>query len=175
MNSLDWAGLQARWVDVAMLVWLALSMLIGLVRGLAFELMSLIGLVVAWFGAEWAAPHVEPWLPAGATGSTLRHGLALVGVFVGLLILWGVGARLLRMLLRLTPLNGPDRLLGAGFGALRGVVVLLVLAAFAGHTPVAASGPWQRSQGGAWLNEVLRGLAPLLPEDLARHLPARRP
>ena len=44
------------WVDWALLAVLAVSVVIGLVRGFVFECLSLAGWVVAWFAAQWGAP-----------------------------------------------------------------------------------------------------------------------
>ena len=41
---------------MALLGVLLLSVLVGLVRGLVFEVLSLLGWVVAYFAAQWFAP-----------------------------------------------------------------------------------------------------------------------
>ena len=41
------------WIDWTLLAVLTVSMLIGLMRGFVFEIMSLAGWLVAWFGAQW--------------------------------------------------------------------------------------------------------------------------
>ena len=79
--------------------------------------------------------------------------------------------RLIRLLLHATPLSLVDRLLGLLFGALRGLVLLLALAVVVGLTPLAKSPAWQQSRGAAGLIAVLHGLLPLLPPQLAQHLP----
>ncbi len=170
MAAFDLASLQTHWVDVAMLGWLLVSMLIGLARGLVFEAFSLAGWVVAYFGAQWAAPLLAPYLPLDSIAG--KHVAALVCAFVAILFAWALAARVVRMLVHATPLRLPDRVLGAGFGVLRGLLVLLAVATVVGHTPAAAAGAWQRSQGAAWLNAALRGVKPLLPDDLSQHLPA---
>jgi membrane protein required for colicin V production len=134
--------------------------------------LSLAGWVAAYFGAHWAAPMLAPHLPLGAPGSTLNHAAAFLIAFVGVLFAWGLAARLLRRLLHATPLGLPDRALGAGFGVLRGLVVLLALATVISLTPLAASQAWRRSQGAAWLNVALHGLKPLLSNEISQHLPA---
>ena len=58
------------WLDWALLAVLAVSVLVGLVRGLVFECLSLAGWVVAWFAAQWAAPQLAPFVPVGAAGSS---------------------------------------------------------------------------------------------------------
>jgi membrane protein required for colicin V production len=83
---------------------------------------------------------------------------------------WALLARLVRLLLHATPLSWPDRMLGAGFGALRGAVLLLAVATLIAFTPAAQSRDWRASQGARWLGITLSALKPLLPEPAARLL-----
>ena len=161
------------WVDLALLGVLALSIVVGLVRGLVFEVLSLLGWVVAYFAAQWLSPEVAPYIPIGSAGSALNHGAAFAATFLIALILWGLAARLLRLLISATPLSVPDRVLGAGFGALRGVIVLLVVATVVALTPAARAPAWRASHGAAWLAVMLQELKPVLPNEVAQHLPAR--
>ena len=82
------------------------------------------------------------------------------------LLSWGV-----TQLTRESPLNGPDRVLGAGFGLARGVVVALLVATLVNMTPLAQWGPWQSSRGVAWLAVLLDGLRPVLPGQVVKFLP----
>ena len=171
MGALDFLGLRAHWVDLAMLLWLVASMLLGLARGLVFETLSLIGWAVAYVAALWVAPVLAPQLPLGEPGSTLNHAAALLCAFIAVLLAWGLLTRLVRLLVRATPLSLPDRVLGAGFGAARGLMLLLAFATVIGLTPMAGSIAWRRSQGAAWLNAALHDIKPLLPNELSQHLP----
>lgn len=159
------------WVDGALLAVLLASVIVGLVRGFVFELLSLAGWIAAWFAAQWFAPAVAVWLPVGTPGSALNLGAALALTFLVALVLWTLAARLIRLVLHATPLSLPDRLLGALFGALRGAVLLLALATVVGLTPAVRSPAWQHSRGAAGLGAALQALMPLLPAPLARHLP----
>ena len=160
------------WVDWAMLAALALSVLVGLARGLVFELMSLAGWVVAYVAAQLYSPQVGAWVPIGAAGSALHQGASFAATFLGVLLLWAVLARLVRLLIRATPLTLLDRLLGAAFGGLRGLLLLLVVATVVSYTPALRSQAWQDATGAAWLGQVIAMLKPLLPAEVARHLPA---
>lgn len=159
------------WVDWALLATLLTSVIVGLMRGFVFEVMSLVGWLVAWFGAQYLAQDLAPWLPVGAPGSALNLAAAFLLAFVGILLAWSLLARLVRLLVHATPLSVPDRLLGAGFGLLRGGVLLLALALVVTLTPASQSSPWQHSEGARWLGVAMQGLKPLLPGDVARHLP----
>jgi membrane protein required for colicin V production len=160
------------WADWTLLVVLLVSVLIGLLRGFVFECLSLAGWVVAWFAAQWASPQLAPLLPVGTPGSAMNLAAAFAIGFVLALVVWGLLAKLVRMLIQATPLSVPDRLLGAAFGVLRGVVLLLAVATVVQLTPAAQSRAWQQSQGARWLAATLQGLKPLLPDAAARLLPA---
>ncbi len=160
------------WVDAVLLGVLILSVIVGLVRGLVFEMLSAVGWIAAYFAAQWVTPTLAPHIPVGEPGSGLNHGAAFASAFIAALIVWGLAARLLRMLIRATPLSLLDRLLGAGFGIARGMIVLLALATVVAFTPLMKSAAWQQSIGAVWLQSVLRGLKPVLPPDISKHLPA---
>jgi membrane protein required for colicin V production len=160
------------WVDLTLLAVLALSVVVGLWRGLVFELMSLIGWVVAYIAAQAWSPLLAPHLPLGLPGSALQQGAAFGLSFLAALIAWAILARGVRMLVHATPLTFIDRVLGAGFGLLRGAVLLLAVSTLVAFTPAARSQPWQDSLGAAWLGAALQGLKPVLPDEMSRHLPA---
>ncbi|MGZ5131597.1 MAG: CvpA family protein [Caldimonas sp.] len=146
-----------------MLCILVLSAVVGLVRGLTFELLSLAGWFVAYFAARWLEPWLAPHLPVGAPGSLLNQGVAFASAFVFVLIVWSLLARAVSALIGATPLRPLDRLLGALFGIVRGAVVLLVFATLVAYTPVARSQAWRGSVGAALAGAVLQGLLPLVP------------
>ena len=159
------------WVDWTMLSVLGLSVLVGLARGLVFELMSLVGWAVAYFAAQLFSPQLAAHVPIGAPGSALQQGAAFAATFLAVLLVWSLLARLLRLLVRATPLTVIDRLLGAIFGGLRGLLLLLAVATVVAYTPALRSPAWQASIGAAWLGQVISVLKPMLPTEVARHLP----
>ena len=162
---------QLGWVDLTMLGVLLLSLGLGLWRGFVLEALALVGWVVAYFAAQWLAPQWAPHLPLGEPGSSLNYAAAFAVAFMAVLIGWGLASRVLRLLINATPLRGADRVLGAAFGLLRGVLLLMVLATLVAQTPAAESEPWSRSQGVQWLAVAIQGLKPLLPPDIAQFLP----
>ena len=159
---------ELAWVDIGLLAFLLLSVGVGLLRGVVFELLSLAGWFAAYFAAQYGTPWAMPHIPLGSPGSALNHGVAFAAVFLVALIVWGLAARLVRSLIRATPLSPVDRFFGAGFGLLRGLVVLLVLTAAIGITPLARSAPWQQSQGAVWLSAVLQGLRPWWSNEVSQ-------
>jgi membrane protein required for colicin V production len=160
------------WLDAVMLGLLVLSTLVGIVRGLVSEVMSLLGWFVAYVVARMFAADIAPLLPVGQPGSQVNFGAGFAAVFVGTLIFWAICSWLVRMLLRASPLSGIDRLLGAVFGLVRGLVLLLAVAIVANLTPLAKSASWHDSVGAHWLDSALAGLRPWLPPQLSERLPA---
>lgn len=160
------------WVDWALLAVLVLSIIVGIARGFIYEVLSLLGWVAAYFAAQWFAPQLGPALPVGTPGSAGNHAAAFAIVFLLALIVWGLGVRVLRMLVHATPLSGVDRVLGAVFGVSRGVVLLLAVASVVMLTPMRQAHAWQASRGAAWLAEGIVLVKPLLPADVSRHLPS---
>lgn len=160
------------WVDAVLAVILVVSILVGLWRGLVFELMALVGWVVAYVLAQAYSPWAAARWAIGGEGTALNQGIAFALTFVGVLIAWALLARLVRLLVRATPLTLLDRLLGALFGVLRGLLLLLAIATVVALTPVAKSPDWQASLGAGALMVLLHGIRPLLPAEVTRHLPA---
>lgn len=161
----------AVWVDVALGLAIVLSILVGLMRGIVFEVMSLAGWVVAFVAAQMWGDEVARYVPLGSPGDALNHGAAIALTFFGTLVVWGILSRIVRMLVRVTPLSGIDRVLGAGFGVLRAGVLLLIVATVVLMTPAARSPAWQRSFVGPWSTAGLLALKPMLPDAVVRHLP----
>jgi membrane protein required for colicin V production len=158
---LDWIGLTV----------LLLSMLLGVMRGLVFELMSLAGWIAAFLCAQWFAAPVAEWLPIGDAGAVWRYPLAFVLVFIGVAFGVGLVAALTRKMIAAVGLRPVDRMLGAVFGLARGAVALMV-AAVVVHLMALSDGPlWNESRGAIVLDEALQAVKPALPEKLASYLP----
>ena len=161
------------WVDWALFAVLLLSAVVGLWRGVLFEVLSLLGWVAAYIAAQALSSTVAPLLPVGAPDGAVNQGAAFALVFVLSLVVWTLLSRLLRLIVHATPLQLIDRVLGGGFGVLRGVVLLLAFTTVVSLTPAARSPHWQASQGAGMLAGLLQALKPMLPNAVSRHLQAR--
>ena len=159
------------WVDWALMALLALSIVVGLWRGLVFEVLSLLGWIAAYVAAQAFAPEVAVHVPVGTPGSAINLAVTFAALFLLALIAWALASRLLRLLIHATPLQLIDRALGGGFGLLRGAVLLLAVASVVSLTPASRSPAWQQSQGATWLVAGLQTLKPVLPETFAQRLP----
>ena len=149
---------------------LLVSLLLGAWRGLVYEVLSLLGWVASFFAAQWFAPQVAGWLPLQSTSETLRYLLAFALVFIAVLVVSALLTALLRKMVNAAGLRPVDRTLGAAFGALRGMLLLLAAAVVVNMTALKSSPAWQESAGAGLLTATLGGLKPLLPEPFARYL-----
>ena len=156
--------------DWVLLTVLLLSMLVGVWRGLVFEVLSVLGWVAAFFAAQWLAPSVADMLPMATASLSMRFAAAFVLTFVAAVFAAGLLATLTRKLVSAAGLRPADRALGALFGLVRGVILLLAVTVAIDMTPLKASEWWQASHGAPVLTGVLNGLKPILPLQFARYL-----
>jgi membrane protein required for colicin V production len=148
------------------------SMVVGLWRGLVYEVLSLAGWVAAFFLAQWLANDVMAWIPfvQGAAAS-VQYAVAYVVVFVASLFASGLLSWLIKKVIESVGLRPVDRVLGGAFGLARGVVVLLALTVVLQLTGLSGNDWWQTAQGPVWLDMTLQGLKPLMPESIVKFLP----
>lgn len=129
-----------NWVDLAIIALLALSALLGFMRGLVREVLG----VAAWVGAIAAAvygfPVVRPWFRSMITETDIADPVAFAAVFVVALVALSIVARAVGGLVRGSALGGLDRTLGLVFGLAR--AALLVVIAYIGMGLVLPSDRW---------------------------------
>jgi membrane protein required for colicin V production len=158
-------------LDWAFLAVLLLSLLIGLWRGLVYELISLAAWVVAFVVAQWFAADVARLLPMSGAGEGVRYAAGFILTFVAALFAGGLVALLVKKLVTVVGLAPFDRILGAVFGVVRGVVVLLAFAVVVAMTPLKTAVWWKESVGANALTVALKGLKPVLPAEFGKLLP----
>lgn len=161
MSSTDWI----------LLALLAASMLLGALRGLVYEVLSVMGWIAAFLLAQWSAPTVSEKLPMQGSGETLRFAAAFVLVFIASVFAAGLISSLMKKLISAVGLRPVDRILGAIFGAFRGLILLLALSVVVHMTALHESDWWLESKGGPMLMTLLKGLRPMLPEKFGAFLP----
>ncbi|WP_428376348.1 CvpA family protein [Lichenicoccus sp.] len=115
-----------NWVDAVMLGFMALSVLVGLWRGLAREMLGLAAWIVAALLATRYYGRAVPLAGRLVEDGLIADVLAFAAVFVVILIGLSIAASLLSRLVRLSLLGGIDRGLGAAFGLVRGGALLVL-------------------------------------------------
>lgn len=161
---------------MSVLDWLFLAVLLGSMalgawRGFVYEVMSVANWLLAFSLAHWLGADVGQHLPLGAASEVVRFAVGFVLVFVlvamaGGLLVWGLGK-----LVESSGLVRVDRSLGAFFGVLRGLILLLALAVVVQMTPVKTSVWWRESAAAGISIAALKWLKPALPEVAWKYLP----
>lgn len=149
---------------------LLISMVLGAWRGLVYELLSVLGWIASFFVAQWAAPQVATLLPLQSASEAVRYAVAFVLIFVAAVFAAGLLAFLLKKLVEAIGLRPVDRTLGAAFGLVRGLILLLAATVVIDMTALKASAWWQESHGASVLSATLKGLKPMLPAQFAKVL-----
>jgi membrane protein required for colicin V production len=158
-------------VDWMFLTVLGVSALLGVWRGLVQEVLSLAGWLSAFFVAPSYASVAADWLPMTGSSDMLRYAAGFVVVFVAVLVATALVSWLIKKLVSAVGLGPLDRVLGSGFGLLRGLVPLLAVTVVVGMTPLRDNEAWLSAQGTPWLQQLLHVLKPVLPGDFGKFLP----
>ena len=133
------------WVDYCIVGVLAVSTLIGVIRGFARETLGLLTWVLAiWLSAAFA-PVVADSLADYLSAPSVRSIAAHVLLFFGGLLVGGIATALLVRRLRESVLSSTDRTLGAGFGLMRGAVLVAMFVLVAQGTAVRQDPWWRQS------------------------------
>ena len=156
--------------DWVLLLGLLLSVLLGLWRGLVYEVLSVLGWIAAFVLAQAFADEVGAWLPIDGLSPPLRVAVGFVLVFVIVAFAAGMGAWLVQKLVASVGLRPVDRVLGGAFGLLRGVVILLAVALVMNMTQMQNAAWWADSKVAQVSSATLVEVKPLLPEPVARYI-----
>lgn len=157
-------------LDLILLALGAASALWGLWRGLVREVLSVAGWVASfWLGQRYAAPLGE-WLPLLGSNETWRRLAGFVIVFLLVLVGSALLANGMRKMATAVGLGPLDRALGAMFGALRGLLLLLTLTIVVNLSDWHKNAHWKNSAVAGWLNQTLQDLRPLLPAGFGKYL-----
>jgi membrane protein required for colicin V production len=113
-------------IDVAIVILILLSSVIGVVRGLVREVLSLFVWAAALVLAILLSPQVAELLNPSIENPSFRYMTAFAGVFISTLIVGGIAESLMARLINGAGMSGTDRLLGFGFGGARGALVCVV-------------------------------------------------
>ena len=159
--------------DLVVITIVGLSVLLSVIRGLVREVLALAAWVVAFFGANLLAGKAVPFMPDALASDELRLLAAFVCVFIVVLIAMSLLAMLASKLVQNAGLGMEDRLLGAGFGLARGLLVVLILVLLAGLTPLPRQAVWGNAMLSGPLESVAVAVKPWLPVELAQRITYR--
>jgi membrane protein required for colicin V production len=158
------------WPDYAILATIAISLLVGVLRGFIKEVFSLVVWAAAFVVAYRFAGDVAVLMEESVTLPSARTAIGFIGLFIVVLVVGGLANYLLGRLVQSTGLSGTDRLLGGVFGIARGLALVVATILVAGFTPLPADEWWKESR-------LIRSFMPLvawssefLPSSVSDHL-----
>jgi membrane protein required for colicin V production len=157
------------WVDYIIIGIIATSTLVSLIRGFAREALSLaswfISSFIAWTFFRDLAIRLEPWLST----PSVRLGVAFALLLVISLLIGSLINFLIAKLIDITGLSGTDRMVGMLFGALRGVLLVIIVVTLAGLTPLSSDPWWSQSTLISHFQELAVIFKAELPDDIAKY------
>ena len=158
------------WADWVLLAALLASIVIGILRGFTREFMGLISWIVAIFAALVLAPHTLGMLEPHISTPSLRIAASYAVVFFGFLVVGAIVTAVVSALVRKNAsLSAIDRMVGGGFGLIRGVLIGVVLVWIVGLTPARQDPWWKESAFIPGLQWVADGFRSILPDKWARY------
>lgn len=149
--------------DGLILLVIIISALLSLRRGFIREAFSLVTWIAAFIIARLLGPGLEILLEGVIAMPSARAAAAFGLLFAATLVVGALINHLLGELVRVTGLSSTDRMFGMAFGAVRGVLLVVVLVALGRH--IFGEDPW-------WQDSVLVPWFSAL-EDWTRDVAAR--
>lgn len=155
-----------NWADYAIVGVVLLSALVGVARGLIRELVSLAvwiaAILIAWLYHRQVAELLVPYL----SQPSVRLAVAFVALIVATLVVGAILGAILSALIDKTGLSAVDRVLGLGFGAGRGIVIVAMAVYLAALTPMPEDPWWGESRFVGTFENVAAWLVGMVPEDV---------
>lgn len=156
--------------DVAVMVMIALSAMIGLWRGVVREVFALAAWIVAIVCMFLFGEQLTKLMPFAQDAPWLRSLAGYALVFVGVFVLLSVAGFLFSKIVRVIGLSFVDRALGMLFGVIRGGLIVVLLVLVAGATTLPQFAWWRESVTAKPLATFAAVLRSKLPDDLARRV-----
>jgi len=155
--------------DYLVIVAILLSAVVGGLRGFLRESIALGAWIIALFLAWHFADLIEPHLGGLLAEATVRPWAARVIVIVLVLLLGAATGAILTHFVRLSIFSGMDRLLGFGFGLLRGFVLLGVFVILGQLLQLQGEGWWRHSLMMPYGESMANGLRTIVGEAHVPH------
>ena len=156
--------------DIIVALVIAISIGFGIWRGFVREVLALVSWIVAFWLAKLFAAVVAGWLPSSWNHQGLRIIVGFVAVMLVCVLILSLLSSLLVHLVKVAGLTNSDRMLGAVFGMLRGVLVVVILVMLGGMTSEPREPYWRKALLSRPLEKMALWAKPWLPEDIARRV-----
>jgi len=113
--------------DVAVAVILGFCLIRGIFRGLVKEVASIIGVLAGFYAAYTYYPEMASLLSRWISSTIYLNITSFMALFCLILIIISILGVVLKYLMSIAHLGWVDRVSGAGFGVLKGILIVSVL------------------------------------------------
>lgn len=116
-----------NWLDIVLLLVAGVSVISAFMKGFTRELVGFVAAIAALLLGSWFYGTAAGYLMPYVSSKRLANLLGFLVVFGLVILLGAIVARLLRTVMKVAGLSFVDRVLGAGFGFVRAVLVAIAL------------------------------------------------
>ena len=156
--------------DYLVLMVIAISIILSVMRGLLREVLAILGWVAAFYVAKTYTNQVLPMMPVNIPTEPLRILAAFLVLFLATLLVASLLAIALSAIFKKIGLGWLNRLLGAGFGIVRGLLIVCVLVFLAGFTSAPKDARWRDAMFSAPLEALVTSMLPWVPVSIAKYV-----
>ena len=150
-------------LDAVIALILLLSVVFAFRSGFSREVIGLAAVVLAAICGTWFYGTAGAFLLPYVSSPQVAHFAGFALVFLGIMLLGAVAAWVVSRVLKTVGLTGLDRILGAMFGAVRGILICVVLVmALVAFSPGPAGGGAPSSVVGSHLAPYVIGAAKMI-------------
>jgi len=154
---------------IAVLV-VAISVGFSIWRGLVREVLALLSWIAAFWLSKLFAVVVAGWLPSSWSHQGLRIAIGFIAVMLVSLLVFSLASMFIVHLVKVAGLTASDRMLGALFGVLRGLLIVVIMVLLGGMTSEPREPYWRHALFSRPLEKMALWVKPWLPEDIARRV-----
>lgn len=133
-------------VDYILIALVAISGLVGVLRGFIREALSVLVWILALWGAARYGGQVGSWLNGFIEDSVLQFWAGRILTFVGVLFAGSLLGWMVGYLIRNSAVTGTDRVLGLLFGLARGGIAVVLVVLVLKQGGFASESWWQGSK-----------------------------
>jgi len=156
--------------DYIVLAVLGFSIILSVMRGLVKEVLSILTWFVAFYVGRTYTDQMLPLIPTDIPSESLRTLAAFLVLFLATLLLATLLAIAISAIFKKIGLGWLNRILGAVFGAFRGVLIVCILVLLAGMTEMPKDARWKNAMFSAPIEALVVSLLPWLPDGISKHV-----
>ena len=156
--------------DYIVLTVLGLSVILSVMRGLVKEVLSILAWFVAFYVGRTYTDQMLPLIPDDIPSESLRTLAAFLVLFLATLLVATLLAIAISAVFKKIGLGWLNRMLGAMFGAFRGMLIVCILVLLAGMTEIPKDARWKNAMFSAPIEALVVSTLPWLPDGISKYV-----